>query len=81
MTLDPLTATIAGVVPAVRPTWLKRLPSTAGDDPFLRLAAAWLVGHPTITATAYRRVLGAWSDWCAGLGVHPLAAERHHADL
>ena len=81
MNLVPFTATIAGVVPAVRPAPLERLPGTAEDDPFLRLAAAWLVGHPANTATAYRRDLSAWSTWCAGLGVHPLAAERHHVDL
>jgi integrase/recombinase XerD len=81
MTLTPLPATIAGVVPAVRPAPLDRLPGSAEDDPFLRLAAAWLVGYGANTATAYRRDLSAWSTWCAGLGVHPLAAERHHVDL
>jgi site-specific recombinase XerD len=72
---------IAGVVPPVRPAPLDRLPGSSEDDPFLRLAAAWLVGHPTNTATAYRRDLTAWATWCAGLDVHPLAAERHHVDL
>src|SRR3954462_4619733 len=81
MTLVPMTAPITAPVPAVRPAPLDRLPGTATDDPFLRLAAAWLVGHPTNTALAYRRDLEAWSTWCAGLGVHPLAAERHHVDL
>src|SRR3954454_2940875 len=76
-----MTAAIAGVVPAVRPAPLERLPGSAADDPFLRLAAAWLVGYPKNTATAYRRDLQAWSTWCARLGVHPLAAERHHVDL
>ncbi len=66
---------------AVRPGPLDRLPGSRDDDPFLRLAAAWLVGHPTNTATAYRRDLNAWSNWCAGLGVHPLTAERHHVDM
>lgn len=33
------------------------------------------------TATAYRRELQAWATWCHRLGVHPLAAERHHVDL
>jgi site-specific recombinase XerD len=50
------------------------------DDPFLRLAAAWLLGHPANTAIAYRRDLQAWSTWCGQLGIHPLAAERHHVD-
>ena len=71
----------AGVAPAVRPEPLDRLPGSREDDSFLRLAAAWLVGHPANTATAYRRDLQAWSTWCAELGVHPLAAERHHVDV
>lgn len=79
--LVPLTAPIVAAVPTVRPAPLDRLPGTAEDDTFLRLAAAWLVGHPTKTATAYRGDLQAWAAWCAGLGVHPLAAERHHVDL
>ncbi len=76
-----MTATIAGVEPVVRPALIERLPGSAADDPFVRLAAAWLVGHGTNTAAAYRRDLQAWSTWCAGLGVHPQAAERHHVDL
>jgi integrase/recombinase XerD len=44
-------------------------------------AAGWLVGHPANTATAYRRDLEAWARWCNRLGIHPLAAERHHVDL
>src|SRR3954471_24373896 len=80
MTLVPMTAPITAPVPAVRPAPLDRLPGTADDDPFLRLAAGWLVGHPTNTATAYRRDLESWAAWCARLGVHPLAAERHHVD-
>jgi integrase/recombinase XerD len=75
-----MAASIAAPVPAVRPAPLDRLPGTADDDPFLRLAAAWLVGHPTKTAMAYRRDLEGWARWCASLGIHPLAAERHHVD-
>jgi site-specific recombinase XerD len=80
VTLVPISASIAAPVPAVRPAPLDRLPGTAADDPFLRLAAAWLVGHPTNTAKAYRRDLQSWAAWCDRLGVHPLAAERHHVD-
>jgi integrase/recombinase XerD len=80
VTLVPLTTAIAAPVPAVRPAPLDRLPGTSDDDPFLRLAAGWLVGHPDKTATAYRRDLEAWVKWCARLGIHPLAAERHHVD-
>src|SRR3954469_3654244 len=68
-------------VPAVRPAPLDRLPGTADDDPFLRLAAGWLVGHPANTAKAYRRDLEGWAAGCGRLGVPPLAAERHHVDL
>src|SRR3954466_512175 len=75
-----MTASIAAPVPAVRPAPLDRLPGTADDDPFLRLAAGWLVGHPTNIARAYRRDLEGWAAWCARLGVHPLAAKRHHVD-
>jgi site-specific recombinase XerC len=75
-----MTSSIAAPVPAVRPAPLDRLPGTANDDPFLRLAAAWLLGHPTNTAKAYRRDLESWAAWCTRLGVHPLAAERHHVD-
>ena len=81
MTLTPLDAPIGLPVPVVRPEPLDRLPGSSSDDPFLRLAAGWLVGHPANTATAYRRDLEAWARWCAQLGVHPLAAERHHVDL
>src|SRR3954468_17601665 len=76
-----MTAAIAAPVPAGRPAPLDRLPGTADDDPFLRLAAGWLVGHPTNSAQAYRRDLESWAAWCSRLGVHPLAAERHHVDL
>src|SRR3954447_6821073 len=75
-----MTALIAAPVPAVRPAPLDRLPGTADDDPFMRLAAGWLIGHPPRTATAYRRDLAAWASWCAQLGIHPLGAERHHVD-
>ena len=81
MSLVPFTVTVTAPVPSVRRGPLDRLPGTSDDDPFLRLSAAWLVGHPTNTATAYRRDPKAWSTRCASLGVHPLAAERHHVDL
>src|SRR3954453_19898795 len=80
VTLVPLAASIAAPVPAVRLAPLDRLPGNADDDPFLRLAAAWLVGYPVNTAKAYRRDLEAWAAWCVRLGIHPLAAERHHVD-
>src|SRR3954447_16759322 len=81
VTLTPLEVPLGLAVPPARSEPLDRLPGTAADDPFLRLAAGWLVGHPANTATAYRRDLEAWARWCAQLGVHPLATERHHVDL
>lgn len=75
-----IAAPISAPVPMVRAAPLDRLPGSGDDDPFLRLAAAWLVGHPANTATAYRRDLEAWAKWCQRLRVHPLAAERHHVD-
>jgi integrase/recombinase XerD len=59
---------------------LSRLPGTAEADPFLRLAAAFLAAYPATTARAYRTDLRAWATWCGSLGVHPLAARRHHVD-
>ena len=76
----PVPVTSAAPALPVRAALLERLPGTAADDPFLRLAAGWLLGHPANTATAYRRDLTAWARWCEHLGVHPLAAQRHHAD-
>ncbi|WP_175562911.1 hypothetical protein [Geodermatophilus nigrescens] len=64
-------------VPAARPAPLDRLPGSSNDDPFLRLTAGWLVGRADKTATAYRRDLKAWAKWCAHIGGHPLAVERH----
>lgn len=81
MSLVPISVKPAATLPAVRATPLERLPGSADDDPFARLAAAWLLGYPTNTALAYRRDLEAWARWCANLGIHPLAAERHHVDL
>jgi len=73
-------APIAAARPVVRPAPLQRLPGSLDDDPFHRLAAAWLLGHGGHTQTAYRRDLTAWARWCEQMGVHPLAAERFHVD-
>src|SRR3954451_6637202 len=59
---------------------LDRLPGASDADPFLRLAGALLPAYPANPARAYRTDLRAWATWCASLGVHPLAARRHHAD-
>jgi len=62
----------SGTPGAARPTaWVP------GRRPLPAARCGLLVGHPTNTATAYRRDLRAWSTWCAERGVHPLATERH----
>lgn len=66
--------------PAARTAPLDRLPGSSSDDPFHRIAAAWLLSYGGNTQTAYRRDLTAWATWCEHMGVHPLAAERFHVD-
>lgn len=57
-----------------------RLPGGPGNDPFERLAAAFLVGYPPNSARAYSGDLRAWWQWCVTAGVHPFDARRHHVD-
>lgn len=65
---------------------LDRLPQTAlgvpelDADPAWRLAAAFLVGFRDHTRRAYWNDIRAWYAWCESVGVHPLAAQRHHVD-
>lgn len=73
-------AVITMSTPSVRPNPLNRLPGAATDDPFTRIAAAWLLSYGGHTQTAYRRDLAAWAQWCEHMRVHPLAAERFHVD-
>ncbi|WP_432520578.1 tyrosine-type recombinase/integrase [Kineococcus sp. SYSU DK006] len=82
MTTDLLSviASIVRPAPEVRPLPLDRLPGSPGDDPFHRLAAAWLLSYGGHTQTAYRRDLTAWATWCQQMDVHPLAAQRFHVD-
>ena len=61
---------------------LERLPPIARDaDPYWRLVTAFLVGYPPHSSRAYFSDLKAWYAWCAQMGVHPLAARRHHVDV
>jgi integrase/recombinase XerD len=83
LALATVPATAAVALPAgvaINQTALERLPGTAEADPFLRLAAAFLAAYPANSARAYRGDLLAWANWCGSMGVHPLAARRHHAD-
>jgi len=65
---------------------LARLPEHAvgvpelDADPAWRLAAAFLVGFRGHTRRAYFNDIKAWYAWCAGVGVAPLEAQRHHVD-
>ena len=56
------------------------LPGDQTQDPFTRLAAAFLLGYRTHSARGYLTDLRAWAAWCARLGVHPFDARRHHVD-
>ncbi len=90
---EPTAATRGEVLPAVVP-WsggtvavevdrqaaVARLPGSDGDDPYLRLVLAFLVGYTRHSARAYLSDLTAWSAWCSSLGVHPFDARRHHVD-
>jgi integrase/recombinase XerD len=49
-------------------------------DPAWRLAAAFLVSFRGHTRRAYFNDIRAWYAWCESVGVHPLAARRHHVD-
>jgi integrase/recombinase XerD len=72
--------------PAALDVALDRLPNgTLGvpeldSDPAWRLAAAFLVGFRGHTRRAYFSDIRAWYAWCESIGVHPLAARRHHVD-
>src|SRR5664280_3498437 len=73
-------------VAPLSPAALDRLPRHAPGvpeldaDPAWRLAAAFLVGFRGHTRRAYFGDIEAWYAWCAGAGVHPLEAQRHHID-
>lgn len=72
----------APATPALPAEALGRLPAVDSDaDPYWRLVAAFLVGYPPHSSRAYFSDLKAWYAWCAQLGVHPLAARRHHVDV
>lgn len=58
-----------------------RLPGATDEDPFNRLAKAFLAGYPPHSNRAYRGDLAAWQEWCSAAGVHPFDARRHHVDV
>jgi len=81
--LVPSVARWSGIAVAAlsdRQIAVERLPGYAEQDPFERLAMAFLVGYPRHSARAYLADLKAWGAWCAAVGVHPFDARRHHVD-
>jgi len=68
------------VAPVDRAAAVERLPGFPAQDPYERLAVAFLVGYPRHSARAYLSDLKAWGAWCAGASVHPFDARRHHVD-
>lgn len=80
--LVPATVRWSGApVPAVdHQDAIDRLPGTVSQDPYERLAVAFLLGYPAHSARAYLADLKAWAQWCAANGVHPFDARRHHID-
>ena len=59
-----------------RRPWVPELDS----DPAWRPAAAFLLGYRGHTRRAYFGDIRAWYGWCAGIGLAPLDARRHHVD-
>ena len=57
---------------------LERLPGDPGDDPFLRLAVAFLGQLSGEHSTKLSRRPQGLAAWCDRLGVDPLTAERIH---
>jgi integrase/recombinase XerD len=70
----------AVVAVADRGAAVERLPGSDGQDPYERLAVAFLLGYPPHSARAYLGDLKAWGTWCTLAGVHPFDARRHHVD-
>ncbi len=70
----------AVAAPSDRQIAVERLPGHADQDPFERLATAFLIGDPRHSARAYLSDLKAWGAWCAAVGVHPFDTRRHHVD-
>lgn len=59
---------------------VERLPGRPDQDPYERLAMAFLVGYGTNTARSYATDLRSWWAWCLTCQVHPFDARRHHVD-
>ncbi len=73
------------VIP-VQPTPPPPLASTNADavpaPDVVQVTAAWLAARRSVhTRRAYRGDLGAWTRWCADVGIDPLAARRRHVQV
>lgn len=77
---NEIQARVATAAPDLPALALARLPLGSETDPYWRLAAAFLIGHPPATARAYLSDLRAWARWCDQQGVHPFTARRHVVD-
>jgi integrase/recombinase XerD len=78
--LVPWTGTQPAAAGLSRGDAVQLLPGDQTQDPFTRLAAAFLLGYRAHSARGYLTDLRAWAAWCARLGVHPFDARRHHVD-
>lgn len=78
--LVPWTGTQPATPTLDRAGAIQLLPGDDTQDPFTRLAAAFLLGYRRHSARGYLADLRAWAAWCAQLGVHPFDARRHHVD-
>ena len=59
-----------------RSVYIGSQPGASHEDPFVRLAKAFIVSYPANSARGYRNDLEAWGAWCAVMGVHPFDARR-----
>lgn len=68
------------VVVIDQPAAVDRLPGRSHQDPYERLATAFLLGYGVNSAKSYAGDLRTWWSWCLACGVHPFDARRHHVD-
>ncbi len=73
-----VTNELAVVGPSAADTPLAATPPDVARD-VAQVTAVWLAARRSVhTRRAYRGDLGAWTRWCADVGVDPLAARRRH---
>lgn len=63
------------------PLWFTGADAVLAPD-VVQVMAAWLAARRSAhTRRAYRGDLGAWTRWCAHVGIDPLAARRRHLQV